>query len=121
MFAGKLHASVLQRILASHVCVCFVTRTPAPIRAVKEAIDRGYLGDLNPTPWAFMLGNCTGWVAYSFLINVRKQRLQSQNQVTFFVLLFRVCVQPQLSSFFVLSLLFCRHRISLCFLPMLRV
>ena len=27
------------------------------------------LGDLNPTPWAFMLGNCFGWVAYSFLLH----------------------------------------------------
>lgn len=39
----------------------------APYKAVKEAILRGYLGVLNPTPWAFMTGNCTGWVTYSFL------------------------------------------------------
>ena len=25
------------------------------------------LGDLNPTPWAFMLGNCLGWTAYGIL------------------------------------------------------
>ena len=29
----------------------------------------GRLGDLNPTPWAVMLGNCCGWVTYSILIN----------------------------------------------------
>ena len=40
----------------------------APFRAVLKASREGHLGDLNPTPWAFMLGNCCGWVAYSFLI-----------------------------------------------------
>jgi hypothetical protein len=50
----------------------FLTRKPleAPYKAVKEAVARGYLGDLNPIPWAFMTGNCVGWVAYSFLQNV---------------------------------------------------
>jgi solute carrier family 50 protein (sugar transporter) len=28
---------------------------------------RGYLGDLNPMPWAFMAGNCLGWLAYAFM------------------------------------------------------
>jgi solute carrier family 50 protein (sugar transporter) len=40
----------------------------ASYRDVKRAVARGSLGDLNPTPWAFMLGNCCGWVTYSFLI-----------------------------------------------------
>jgi solute carrier family 50 protein (sugar transporter) len=40
----------------------------APIRAVHRATREGRLGDLNPTPWAFMAGNCVGWVTYSFLI-----------------------------------------------------
>ncbi len=39
----------------------------APYRDLKQAIDRGHIGDLNPTPWAFMLGNCFGWVVYSVL------------------------------------------------------
>lgn len=26
------------------------------------------MGDLNPLPWVFMMGNCYGWVFYSFLI-----------------------------------------------------
>lgn len=39
----------------------------APYRDLKEAIDRGHIGDLNPTPWAFMLGNCFGWVVYAAL------------------------------------------------------
>lgn len=39
----------------------------APYRDLKRSIDRGHIGDLNPTPWAFMLGNCLGWVTYSVL------------------------------------------------------
>jgi len=34
---------------------------------LKEALQRGSLGDLNPLPWAFMTGNCVGWVIYSFM------------------------------------------------------
>ena len=40
----------------------------APVKALRQAVSRGQLGDLNPTPWAFMLGNCLGWIAYSFLL-----------------------------------------------------
>jgi solute carrier family 50 protein (sugar transporter) len=40
----------------------------ASYKDVKLAVARGSLGDLNPTPWAFMLGNCCGWVIYSFLL-----------------------------------------------------
>jgi hypothetical protein len=39
----------------------------APCQDLRKAVQRGYLGDLNPTPWAFMLGNCCGWVTYSIL------------------------------------------------------
>lgn len=39
----------------------------APFRAVLHASRRGTLGDLNPTPWVFMLGNCGGWIVYSYL------------------------------------------------------
>jgi len=39
----------------------------APIASLKEALQRGSLGDLNPLPWAFMTGNCVGWVIYSFM------------------------------------------------------
>lgn len=41
----------------------------APYRAVLKASRTGHLGDLNPTPWVFMLGNCCGWITYSFLIH----------------------------------------------------
>lgn len=40
----------------------------APIKALKSAVLTKSLGDLNPVPWAFMTGNCLGWVAYSYLI-----------------------------------------------------
>ena len=40
----------------------------APFRAVLKASRDGHLGDLNPTPWVFMLGNCCGWLAYSYLL-----------------------------------------------------
>jgi hypothetical protein len=39
----------------------------APYSSVLKASRQGTLGDLNPTPWVFMLGNYTGWLAYSFL------------------------------------------------------
>ncbi|CAB9515828.1 Bidirectional sugar transporter SWEET2a [Seminavis robusta] len=41
----------------------------APFQDVQKALARGSLGDLNPLPWAFTLGNCCGWVFYSILIN----------------------------------------------------
>lgn len=41
----------------------------APLRdAYRASVGAGDLGDLNPMPWAFMLGNCFGWVTYSILI-----------------------------------------------------
>lgn len=42
----------------------------APFQDARQAVKRAHLGDLNPTPWAFMTGNCLGWVAYSFLTSV---------------------------------------------------
>jgi len=36
---------------------------------VREAVRKGTLGPLNPTPWAVITGNCIGWVTYSYLIN----------------------------------------------------
>lgn len=40
----------------------------APLKSVREARKNGRLGDLNPTPWAVMTGNCIAWVSYSFII-----------------------------------------------------
>lgn len=39
----------------------------APIKSLRAAVKVGNLGSLNPTPWAFMLGNTVGWLAYSFI------------------------------------------------------
>lgn len=42
----------------------------SPVQDVRKAVlETGTLGDLNPTPWAFMLGNCSGWLVYSMLID----------------------------------------------------
>jgi solute carrier family 50 protein (sugar transporter) len=40
----------------------------SPIKDLQKAVKKGDLGDLNPTPWAFMLGNCLGWVTYGILL-----------------------------------------------------
>lgn len=40
----------------------------APYQDVQKAVARGSLGDLNPLPWAVMLGNCAAWVLYAMLI-----------------------------------------------------
>lgn len=39
----------------------------APIKSLRAAVKVGKLAGLNPTPWAFMLGNTLGWLAYSFI------------------------------------------------------
>eukprot|EP00980_Cylindrotheca_fusiformis_P017534 scaffold5498_cov86-Cylindrotheca_fusiformis.AAC.8 len=39
----------------------------APYGDLKKAIPKGHLGNLNPTPWTFMLGNCFGWIFYAIL------------------------------------------------------
>lgn len=39
----------------------------APWHAIHRAVSAGTLGNLNPLPWAFMLGNCIGWVTYGIL------------------------------------------------------
>jgi solute carrier family 50 protein (sugar transporter) len=40
----------------------------APWKDVQQATARGRLDDLNPLPWAFMLGSCIGWITYAILI-----------------------------------------------------
>ena len=39
----------------------------SPFKDLKKAVDKGDLGDLNPTPWAFMLGDCLGWTVYGIM------------------------------------------------------
>ena len=61
------------KIILEYVCPAMGTilanvMFSAPFRDVKKAVERGHLGDLNPTPWAFMLGNCCGWITYAILI-----------------------------------------------------
>lgn len=40
----------------------------AAYRDVRKAVLANEMGELNPTPWAFLLGNCFGWVSYSFIV-----------------------------------------------------
>lgn len=40
----------------------------APLQDLNDAVAAGTgIGSLNPTPWAFMLGNCLGWTTYGIL------------------------------------------------------
>lgn len=40
----------------------------APLKDLQNAVYEGKgLNDLNPTPWAFMVGNCLGWTVYGVL------------------------------------------------------
>jgi len=63
-------------ILLNIVCPLLGTITAyqmffAPYWDVSKALRRGSLNDLNPLPWAFLMGNCLGWVLYSVLTQVR--------------------------------------------------
>lgn len=40
----------------------------SPLSDLQRAVRKGDIGDLNPTPWAFMLGNCLGWTCYGILL-----------------------------------------------------
>jgi solute carrier family 50 (sugar transporter) len=61
-------------IVLEYVCPALGTITAnlmfaAPLRDVYVAVQAGRgLGDLNPTPWAFMLGNTVGWVTYGLML-----------------------------------------------------
>ena len=59
-------------IILDYVCPCLGVITAnimfaAPVQSVRNAAAHGTLGTLNPTPWAFMTGACTGWITYSFV------------------------------------------------------
>lgn len=59
---------VLEIICPTAGCILANVMFAAPVRDAHQAWQKGYLGDLNPLPWVFMMGNCYGWVFYSFLI-----------------------------------------------------
>jgi solute carrier family 50 protein (sugar transporter) len=40
----------------------------SPLVDLQKAVHHGDIGKLNPTPWAFMLGNCFGWLTYGILV-----------------------------------------------------
>jgi solute carrier family 50 protein (sugar transporter) len=49
-------------------CITAFVMYGAPLRDAHRAVQKGDIGDLNPLPWAFMLGNCYGWIVYSMLL-----------------------------------------------------
>ncbi|KAL9182092.1 hypothetical protein ACHAXT_012435 [Thalassiosira profunda] len=59
---------VLQYVMPALGMVTANLMFSAPLKDARRAASRGTLGSLNPTPWAFMTGNCLGWVTYSYLI-----------------------------------------------------
>ena len=62
------HDVVLQHVFPLLGVVTGTFMSFAPYRAVLHATrSDGNLGDINPTPWIFMLGNCCGWLTYSFI------------------------------------------------------
>jgi solute carrier family 50 (sugar transporter) len=66
--------SVMAEIVLEYVCpalgvVIGNCMFAAPLRDCYRALKAGEgLQNLNPLPWAFMLGNCLGWVTYAVLI-----------------------------------------------------
>ena len=59
---------ILEYIIPSMGIVTAFSMNAAPIRALQRAIKSGTtMGDLNPTPWAFMLGQSLGWVTYGII------------------------------------------------------
>ena len=59
-------------IILEYVCpgfgvICANIMFSAPYRDLQNAVLKGEIGNLNPTPWAFMLGNCLGWITYGCL------------------------------------------------------
>jgi solute carrier family 50 protein (sugar transporter) len=60
-------------IILEFICPCLGTIIGnliffAPLKDMKKALRDGSLGDLNPTPWAFMLGNSLGHVTYGIFL-----------------------------------------------------
>jgi solute carrier family 50 protein (sugar transporter) len=75
MFAGESNVNSVRVVLFALQIITYlkhVTLPTAPFKDVRQAVSNGTLGNLNPTPWAFMTGNCCGWVTYSYLIQVRR-------------------------------------------------
>jgi solute carrier family 50 (sugar transporter) len=58
---------VLEYLCPGAGVICAGIMFSAPLRDVRQATLAANLGDLNPTPWAFMLGNCLGWITYACL------------------------------------------------------
>jgi len=58
--------SVLERSHCFPQSLSHLLNPTAPVFDLREALQNGKLGDLNPVPWAVMTGNCLGWAAYGY-------------------------------------------------------
>lgn len=76
IFIKNLNMSVAENLAPSLGVVFACMMNAAPIQSLKGALAAGYLGSLNPAPWAFMFGNCLGWTAYSYLTKGEKGKSQ---------------------------------------------
>ena len=63
----SIHTIILEYVCPAMGIIIAQYMFSAPYADVQKAVQRGYLGDLNPLPWIFMLGNCCGWVTYSII------------------------------------------------------
>ena len=63
--AGEI---VLEYVCPVAGCITGTLMFAAPLGDAYRAVQAGSLGDLNPLPWAFMLGNCYGWILYGVLM-----------------------------------------------------
>ncbi|CAJ1950233.1 unnamed protein product [Cylindrotheca closterium] len=60
---------ILEYVCPSMGCIMANAMNAAPISDLRQALTVGTLGDLNPSPWVFMTGNCLGLCAYSYYTN----------------------------------------------------
>lgn len=60
-------AFIFTDLLPSFGCFLSFILYAALFDAARERMIKGSLRSLNPTPWAFLLGNCIGWVVYGTL------------------------------------------------------
>lgn len=60
---------IFEYIFPSLGCILASLVFASPIRALSDALKKGSLDNLNPSPWAVMTGNCFGWCSYAWMIN----------------------------------------------------
>jgi len=68
MLSSNITSSFFFEYVCPSLGVVFATAMfTAPVNSLRMSLSKGSLGNLNPTPWAFMTGNCLGWATYGFI------------------------------------------------------